>query len=393
MIYAIWLINRSGTPIIARTYRGFNVDSVLFSGLITAILSFAKEISGHEINEISMGNFKILVNTFIEGPILVMAVSSEDEKEKYIDFVEDFRKRIVRRYGLFEEPNIKALPIITRDIDTLVSSYGFLTPQEFRSEEIIFDPKVQKILSYMLANEKHIISPLVYVTPPKIIFPEIDALSLGIDSNRLIVLLDSLSNLRYLSKKPSFSIPLCPKCGSAALVFHAVCPHCGSTAVTKRIFIEHFKCGYIGPSELFKEMSESREVRLICPSCREVLGTNDYRMFESYYCDSCSSIIKTPTFKAYCPICNEYFELSEVNVKTYYSYSITKEMKEKLENIILKALITSKKVKQKAEKSIYRQRFQFFKKMAEYRQALRAAKIPYMTLATLKNPNRRKIKL
>ncbi|MGQ4832944.1 MAG: hypothetical protein ACP6IS_03465 [Candidatus Asgardarchaeia archaeon] len=389
MIYAIWLINRSGTPIIARTYRGFNVDSVLFSGLITAILSFAKEISGHEINEISMGNFKILVNSFIEGPILVMAVSSGDEKTKYVEFVETFRKRIIRRYGLFEEPNIKALPIIIRDVDSLVSSYGFLVKEEFSSEKVIFDSRVQKILSYLLANEKERLTPFAYVLPPRVTFPDMESLSINMDANNLIILLNELSKIGYLSKKVSFSIPACPECGSTALVINATCPECGSTSVTKLEFIEHFKCGYIGPASLFKQGDKDT---LICPSCKSVLNVADYRKFESYYCESCGSMIKEPSFKAYCHVCNKFYDFSEVKIKTYYSYTLRDEMKDKIEEAVLKSIIVPKaSTKIRKVSSQYRQRFMFFKRLAEHRKALRSAGIPYMTSATIKNVTRRRI--
>ena len=153
MIYAIWLINRSGTPILSRTYKGFNVDPVLFSGLITAILGFAREISGQEISEISMGNFKLLVHTYIESPILVLAVSSEEDKTKYIDFVEDIRRRIIRRYGLFEEPNINAIPVIIRDLDSIVSQYGFVIAGEEAVTDILLDENAQKLLLHLILNK------------------------------------------------------------------------------------------------------------------------------------------------------------------------------------------------------------------------------------------------
>ena len=83
MIYAFWLIDINGLPIINRTYHKFTMDSVLFSGLLTAIFNFAQEVGGESLREVLMGNSKLLLGLYPEGLLVVLAVSPNDNSSKF----------------------------------------------------------------------------------------------------------------------------------------------------------------------------------------------------------------------------------------------------------------------------------------------------------------------
>lgn len=368
MIYAIWLINRSGTPILSRTYKGFNVDPVLFSGLITAILGFAKEISGQEISEISMGNFKLLVHTYVEGPILVLAVSSEEDKTKYIDFVEDIRGRIIRRYGLFEEPNINAIPVIIRDLDSMVSQYGFIIAGEEAVTDILLDENAQKLLLHLILNKGLCILPKIEITGDLIIsYPELKSV-VSINPSELKFLLETLTKNGYLIRETYASILQCPLCKTSHVITVATCPHCGSSSIVKKIFIEHFRCGYIGPKTLF---TSGKAEKLVCPSCKRELEVADFREFESFYCEHCNSLVNEPAYKIFCLKCNKYFNLNETNIFTISSYSLNEKAREFIEKKILKQLV---KPVPKQKISKFHERFMHFKKLSELRSRVRLFK-------------------
>ena len=382
MIYAFWLIDINGLPIINRTYHKFTMDPVLFSGLLTAIFNFAQEVGGESLREVLMGNSKLILGLYPEGLLVVLAVAPNDNSSKFEPLIEDIHKHIVKKFGIRERINDPdLLLLVTKETDALVEQY--------KSEEILIDLENLPLLddtsiqdlfvSLHIKTEKNI-NPIL--THNKIIparYPEAEEI-MKTDPARTNLILSQLADFRILLSKPKYSLLQCPNCNSTDIFAVNLCEDCGSPLLPATL-IEHFSCGFIGTEDQFI-MNEKKE--LICPRCNGVLTSVNHRKFNGYICSNCKRIYKEPNIKGYCNECKSVFNFKEAKNYIVYEYKLNSLLENDLISLIARkrkeAELAKKHVvvakatqKQKPEyaRKQFKNKFQILKEIYRIREAIR----------------------
>ncbi len=131
------VITRGGLPITSYDFSsgGFDINEVLFSGFISAIQPFLKEIKDDDtkIGEIKNGNVNILYYSSLKViGVLVGTELGEDVKERLMYVIDDFNSQILQFDDTFyhlEDETIKSA--IDRLQENLILSFGKQTIHEY----------------------------------------------------------------------------------------------------------------------------------------------------------------------------------------------------------------------------------------------------------------------
>ncbi|MFX0106684.1 MAG: hypothetical protein ACFE7R_00190 [Candidatus Hodarchaeota archaeon] len=62
MIQAVYIVNHGGETQAAITLGDFQVDEVLFGGFLSAIQMYTQEMSGTDLEELSLADFRMLIS-------------------------------------------------------------------------------------------------------------------------------------------------------------------------------------------------------------------------------------------------------------------------------------------------------------------------------------------
>ena len=126
-ITGVWLIDSTGLPLISRSYTNTNdyssdssvIDSALFSGFITAIVAFSKQIVKDNIETIEMGGHKIHYLSFNQ-----FSVVSTTTKTNHVD--SDLHPLMVQIGTKFQLMYHNELNEIVRDTNTFMPFESFI---------------------------------------------------------------------------------------------------------------------------------------------------------------------------------------------------------------------------------------------------------------------------
>ena len=389
MIYAFWLIDINGLPIINRTYHKFTMDSVLFSRLLTAIFNFAQEVGGESLREVLMGNSKLLLGLYPEGLLVVLAVSPNDNSSKFEPLINDIHEHIVKKYGIRERINDpELLLLITREADNLIERY--------KSKEILIDLEnlpllddepVQDLLISLHVKAERKVDPILThssITPAR--YPEAEEI-MKADTAKTNLILSQLADFRILLPEPKYSLLQCPNCKSTDVFAVNVCEDCKSPLLPS-LLIEHFSCGFIGTEDQFI-MNEKEKLQ--CPRCNEELTPVNHRRFNGYVCSACKRIYKEPNVKGYCNECKKTFEFKEAKSYIVYEYMLNPILENDLISLIAKkrketkikqrqVVVTETKRYRKPEYlgKRFKNKFQILKEIYRIRESIRALREAFM---------------
>jgi len=186
-----------------------------------------------------------------------------------------------------------------------------------------------KLVAEMLAGKVVDIRPqLDYASELGFSYPAAEEI-LGVDGEKVISILDSLSNKGILSRNFFERLLRCPQCQSLNLRPTTQCPKCGSGDITRGRVLEHFVCGYVGLEGEF-----ATKGRYICPKCKVELRNigSDYQSLGLLRkCHDCSEIFNVPVIKWRCLKCSSLTAEDKVFEANIYSYTINAEKKGWLE--------------------------------------------------------------
>ncbi|MHA1481665.1 MAG: hypothetical protein ACTSQZ_09615 [Candidatus Thorarchaeota archaeon] len=81
MLQSVYLVNERGETIAAIPIGDFQIDEALFGGFLSAIQMYSKQISGKDIKELTLENFRLIISK----PDRVFLVTIHDIKDKNAD--------------------------------------------------------------------------------------------------------------------------------------------------------------------------------------------------------------------------------------------------------------------------------------------------------------------
>jgi hypothetical protein len=62
LIQSVYLVNEAGETIASIPMGDFNIDEALFGGFLSAIQMYSKKISGKNVSELSLENYRIIIS-------------------------------------------------------------------------------------------------------------------------------------------------------------------------------------------------------------------------------------------------------------------------------------------------------------------------------------------
>ncbi|MHA2359888.1 MAG: hypothetical protein ACXAB5_06420 [Candidatus Thorarchaeota archaeon] len=62
MIQSVYLVNEGGETIASVPIGDFQIDEVLFGGFLSAIQMYSKKLSGKNVSELSLENYRIIIS-------------------------------------------------------------------------------------------------------------------------------------------------------------------------------------------------------------------------------------------------------------------------------------------------------------------------------------------
>jgi len=81
LLQSVYLVNERGETIAAIPIGDFQIDEALFGGFLSAIQMYSKQISGKDIKELTLENFRLIISK----PDRVFLVTIHDIKDKNAD--------------------------------------------------------------------------------------------------------------------------------------------------------------------------------------------------------------------------------------------------------------------------------------------------------------------
>ena len=133
MISNIWIINKKNSLcVLQRSYGKVNkIDKDLFSGFLTALFNFSKEISGEVIRSVTMGSLKFFYQT---TESMIVAISTDDKLDE-IDIapvmetvISDFIKQGYGEKLILNIQNNDFFKPFEKDLDVIISDFEEIFP-------------------------------------------------------------------------------------------------------------------------------------------------------------------------------------------------------------------------------------------------------------------------
>ncbi len=199
------------------------------------------------------------------------------------------------------------------------------TPDKKETPEVFQDHSTQILLNKFFSEEIETLEP-TYNPETGYHYPQVEAI-LG-DPSKVDAFLNKLYEEKILERKLADKVMFCPKCNSASISFRYCCPFCKSFDIHKSSLIEHVKCGYLDLEENFRKGGV-----LVCPKCHEQLNKIDvdYRKAGIWCaCRECKKSFDVPVPEHYCTSCHAISNFEQAIIKDVYSYSLGKDVKEKM---------------------------------------------------------------
>ncbi len=157
-----------------------------------------------------------------------------------------------------------------------------------------------------------------------ITYPEVAAVFPNSTKDEVSRLLDKLRTNGLLDARLLDKVSICPECGGTKSYPKYFCPRCSSFDVGRASIIEHFRCGYIGSEENFREGNE-----IICPKCRSELKDVDFRRIgTAFECKSCHTRFESPRVSNKCSSCGNIYTFRDAKYTSTYSYMISESAKQ-----------------------------------------------------------------
>lgn len=143
----------------------------------------------------------------------------------------------------------------------------------------------------------------------------------------LFLLINSLTNKKYLVKSRRESNVACPNCHSSIAKIIFSCPNCASSKLSKKEILEHRYCGYSNEKSFFNKEN------LVCPKCKSDLlnkvSINEVNQQNSsacyniksvfFTCNECENEMSTPIIDYSCVDCGNKYNyvdaLYQVSIK------------------------------------------------------------------------------
>ena len=86
IVEELWIFSSNGIPLI-EIFKNTQIDNVLIGGFLSAMKSFAKEVSGKSLNSFTFGNNKFYIASSLEEHIFLVGKYDAKVKEKKIQKV------------------------------------------------------------------------------------------------------------------------------------------------------------------------------------------------------------------------------------------------------------------------------------------------------------------
>ena len=339
VIYAVWIINKDGLPLLTRNYSKFRLDSALFSGFVTAIYNFTQEMGGGKLREITMDGTKLLLYPIESHEVFcVLMVSASDNTAKYLTFFERIEKEILNRHELSQHPS-ETREVAVKVLDKIVDDYkSQITLQDLANIPLLKDFKVQMLLAKLLSQEITEISPdLDSSNVFGCRYKYVETVMETDNFERIMLILNNLADVGILIRKEYETIVACPICGAIDVHTAYRCPECKSMKVKPSRLIHHKDCNYIGPAEFFVATGG-----LVCPSCEKPLYRKgqDYDVVEGFQCMKCHYIAEKFEQVYHCFKCNNKFPLNQAEERVIYSYILNPDVREDLKTYLTREAIS-----------------------------------------------------
>ena len=126
----------------------------------------------------------------------------------------------------------------------------------------------------------------------------------------------------FLESEFADTVHLCSGCGSFHLNFREVCPRCRSANLAEERNIHHFRCGYVGCEDEFRDMR--------CPKCRRRLkhiGVDYELPSVSFRCLGCKEGFGEALVSCLCIRCGKDSPVENAIKRVIRSYTLTPEGK------------------------------------------------------------------
>jgi hypothetical protein len=78
VIQSVYLVNEGGETIASIPMGDFNIDEALFGGFLSAIQMYSKKISGKNVSELSLENYRIIISK--TDRIFLVTIHDLDDK-------------------------------------------------------------------------------------------------------------------------------------------------------------------------------------------------------------------------------------------------------------------------------------------------------------------------
>ncbi|MFW9792966.1 MAG: hypothetical protein ACFFEE_01590 [Candidatus Thorarchaeota archaeon] len=78
MIQSVYLVNEGGETIASIPIGDFQIDEALFGGFLSAIQMYSKKISGKNVSELSLENYRIIISK--AGRVFLVTIHDLNDK-------------------------------------------------------------------------------------------------------------------------------------------------------------------------------------------------------------------------------------------------------------------------------------------------------------------------
>lgn len=79
LIHSIYIVNEAGETLAAINRGDFSMDDALFGGFLSAIQMYSQKVSGKEVNELSLDNYRMMISK--AGSVFVVTIHDETDKD------------------------------------------------------------------------------------------------------------------------------------------------------------------------------------------------------------------------------------------------------------------------------------------------------------------------
>lgn len=79
LIHSIYIVNDAGETLAAINRGNFDMDDTLFGGFLSAIQMYSQQVSGQEMNELSLEDYKMMITK--TGGVFLVTVHDEDDTD------------------------------------------------------------------------------------------------------------------------------------------------------------------------------------------------------------------------------------------------------------------------------------------------------------------------